>query len=99
MVFVVTEGGTLDAVRAKTGERVWQFDLGEAGPGVAAPAVAGAVVYAASLSGTIYAMNAGTGKKLWSLDYGEPVLSSPVVANGVLYLGNGSYGIDAFGVR
>jgi uncharacterized protein YjbI with pentapeptide repeats/outer membrane protein assembly factor BamB len=99
MVFIVTDGGTLDAVNAKTGARVWQFDLGEAGPGVAAPAVGGAVVYVASLSGTIYALNAGTGKKLWSLDYGEPVLSSPVVANGLLYLGNGSYGIDAFGVR
>jgi uncharacterized protein YjbI with pentapeptide repeats/outer membrane protein assembly factor BamB len=99
IVFVTTEGGTLDAVNANTGARLWQFNLGASGPGATAPALAGAVVYAASSAGTIYALNAESGKKLWSLAYGEPVLSSPVVANGVLYLGNGSYGIDAFGVR
>lgn len=99
-VFVATEGGTLDAVSAKTGARLWQFTVGVAEPGApAAPALAGAVVYAASSSGAIYAVNAKTGKKLWSLAYGEPVLSSPVIANGVLYLGNGSFGIDAFSIR
>jgi uncharacterized protein YjbI with pentapeptide repeats/outer membrane protein assembly factor BamB len=99
MVFITTEGGTVDAVSASTGARLWQFNLGASGPGATAPALAGAVVYAASSAGTIYALNAESGKKLWSLAYGEPVLSSPVVANGVLYLGNGSGGIDAFGVR
>jgi len=49
--------------------------------------------------GTIYALNLANGKKMWSLSSGEPVLSSPVIANGVHYLGNGSYGVDAFGVR
>jgi uncharacterized protein YjbI with pentapeptide repeats/outer membrane protein assembly factor BamB len=99
IVFITTEGGTLEAVNAKTGAQLWQFNLGASGLGDTAPALAGAVVYAASSAGTIYALNPENGKKLWSLAYGEPVLSSPVVANGVLYLGNGSYGVDAFGVR
>jgi outer membrane protein assembly factor BamB len=95
----IAGSGTVEAVSAKTGAQLWQFSLGASGPGATAPALAGAVVYAVSSAGTIYALNPPNGKKLWSLASGEPVLSSPVIANGVLFLGNGSYGIDAFGVR
>jgi outer membrane protein assembly factor BamB len=36
----------------------------------------------------VYALNAATGTRLWSYTTGGPVLSSPAVANGIVYVGS-----------
>ncbi len=38
--------------------------------------------------GNVYALNASTGAKLWSFPTAYPVVSSPAVANGVVYIGS-----------
>jgi eukaryotic-like serine/threonine-protein kinase len=39
--------------------------------------------------GKVYALNAATGTLKWSLKTDGPIRSSPVVANGVVYVGSG----------
>jgi len=53
--------------------------------------VANGVVYFGSYDGSVYALNATTGTKLWSFTIGHYVYSSPAVANGVVYVGDGNY--------
>jgi outer membrane protein assembly factor BamB len=66
----------------------------------ASPAVANGVVYFPAFDGAnegVYALDAGTGGVLW--ENANPrrylAISSPVVANGVLYVGTVS-GVTAF---
>jgi outer membrane protein assembly factor BamB len=56
------------------------------------------VVYIGSEDGHVYALKADTGAKLWSFDTGNFVVSSPAVANGVVYVGSngGTVGYDAY---
>ena len=50
---------------------------------------AGVFVYAGAQDGKIYAFDAATGKPGWTFQTGESLfLSSPVIANGVVYVGN-----------
>ena len=49
-------------------------------------AVANGVVYVCSEDGMVYALNANTGTKLWSSATSGAVMSSPAVANGVVYI-------------
>ena len=48
--------------------------------------------------GTLSAFNAGTGARLWSTSTGAAAASSPVVANGVVYVGDANGNLDGFSV-
>src|SRR5579859_5367625 len=67
-------------------DRDWSFTSGYAVE--SSPAVAGGVVYIASLDGNVYALSAATGAKLWSYTTGNQVASSPAVTGGVVYIGS-----------
>jgi outer membrane protein assembly factor BamB len=60
-------------------------------------AVVNGVVYFGSPegNGNLYAVNAITGAKLWSYAIGTPVVSSPAVANGVVYVGSWDHNVYA----
>jgi outer membrane protein assembly factor BamB len=45
------------------------------------------ILYVGSTNGRLYALNPKTGEEAWSRDLGYMVLSSPVVVNGVVYVG------------
>ena len=47
----------------------------------------GRVVYVGSYDGKVYALNAATGALEWSYATGSEEDSSPVVVNGVVYVG------------
>ena len=47
----------------------------------------------------MYALNANTGAKLWSYATGTDVVSSPAVANGVVYMGSKDGKVYAFGLK
>jgi outer membrane protein assembly factor BamB len=47
----------------------------------------------------VYALNAKIGAKLWRYLTGGAVISSPAVANGMLYLGSHDATVYAFGLR
>lgn len=47
-------------------------------------------VYVGSDNGKLYALDATTGTLKWSYDTGNYITSSPVVANGIVYIGSQS---------
>ena len=69
-VYVSSDGSWYTAVDAADGSIMWQFDLGDVGPGTAV--VAGGVAYVGASfgegSGTFRALDAQTGKELWRVD-------------------------------
>jgi eukaryotic-like serine/threonine-protein kinase len=55
-------------------------------------------VYVGSNDGHLYAIDARSGREKWRLETGAEILSSPVVADGVVYVGSQDgylYGVDA----
>lgn len=100
-VYATDENGVLHALNPATGATRWSAALNDASAAIDpyAPSVAGDVVYALSGNEVASAFNATTGKKLWSYSVGHTLQSTPVVANGLLYIGTGTGGIDAFGLK
>jgi outer membrane protein assembly factor BamB len=95
LVFAGTLAGTLYALNADTGGVVWQANTG--GGIESTPAVAGGVVYVGDDDGDLHAWDEYTGTELWTAHTDRAfVLSSPIVANGVVYAGTlGVYAFDA----
>ena len=71
------------AVKADTGELVWQKTLGDS---VAPLAIARGVLYAGGKDNNVYALEASTGETLWKYPTGS-VKTLAAVANGVVYVG------------
>jgi outer membrane protein assembly factor BamB len=57
------------------------------------------VVYIGSEDDHVYALNAKTGRKLWRYAAGSGVGTSPVVANGMMYVGSDGGKVYAFGLK
>jgi len=68
---------------SKLGGVKWSFTA--SGPIVASPAVAGGVVYIASLGGTLYAIDQESGKEKWNFKSRMPIASSPAVDGKTVY--------------
>jgi outer membrane protein assembly factor BamB/actin-like ATPase involved in cell morphogenesis len=96
------------AIDAESGELVWEFDTG--GSVFGATAVDEGTVYTGSYvgavegqpdtdgQGAVYAIDGETGEQRWRFDVGAVVQSSPLVAEGVVYVGaddNRLYALDA----
>jgi outer membrane protein assembly factor BamB len=94
LVYVAAKGGTVAAVDASNGERVWSFrataDISSS------PAVFHGVVYIGSSDHKLYALDATTGARLCSYDTGGVINSSPAAvdtADGVVvYVGDNGIG-------
>ena len=76
------DSGSLFAVNAATGEKIWKF---EQVLGCRPPVLANGTVYLACADEHLYALDGATGKKLWSLEVKQRVMSTPFIAEGVLY--------------
>jgi outer membrane protein assembly factor BamB len=74
--------GRVVALDATNGASLWQFPAGS-------PTVAGGVVYVGSSDGNLYALDAKSGEPAQRGPFptGSPVLSSPAVHAGVVYVG------------
>ncbi|MBI4933358.1 MAG: PQQ-binding-like beta-propeller repeat protein [Actinobacteria bacterium] len=77
---------------------VWSIDVNN---GVdsgtwATPIVAGDVVIWNTKPGKVYGVDAATGEILWKLSVSAPVLSSPILVDGVLIQADGSGTVHAF---
>ena len=89
-VFVGSRDGFLYALEAATGRRLWRVDHQMSWINTS-PAVDEGVVYAGSSDAHfLQALDAGTGRQLWRLDTDGAVWSSPAVAGGLVYVGDGS---------
>jgi len=93
VVYVGSGDHNVYALNATSGTKLWNFTTG-AGVG-SSPAVVDGLVYVGSDDGNLYALNATTGAKVWSYAGGGQV-SSPAVANGVVYIaGVNVYALNA----
>jgi outer membrane protein assembly factor BamB len=87
VVYATSEDGSLYALNAATGTKIWSFNSANNSNNTSSPAVANGVVYAGFDDGSVYALNAATGTKIWSFSSGtSDIASSPAVANGVVYI-------------
>lgn len=78
------------ALDATTGDRRWQktIERGGAINGVSSsPAIAGDLVYGTGGSQRLFALDRRKGTDRWSVELGHPTISSPVVADGSVYIG------------
>ncbi len=74
------------AFNAVNGKQLWRSDkIGNYIP--APPTVTNNVVYIGSQDGNLYAFDATSGKRLWRYNAGGAIVSSPQVADGVVYVG------------
>jgi outer membrane protein assembly factor BamB len=98
-VFVGTLGGTLYALDQTNGAVVWQAPMGAGTEST--PAVADGVVYVGDNIGDLHAYRESDGVQLWTAHtHSAFVLSSPIVANGVVYAATGdAYAFDAMSGR
>ena len=86
--FAASTSGTLFALDAENGSELWQFkDAWSAGASlIAPPAVAGDTVFVGDSQGRLWAVDAGDGTARWWVDTGGSIETTPVVANGSVYV-------------
>lgn len=92
LVFVPSLAGIVYCVDAATGDEVWQHDAESNVWG--SILVADGKGYVGNESGELIVLAAGREKRLVTpkpVDMGSPVFSSPIVANGVLYVATGTH--------
>ncbi len=80
-------GGTVSALRAETGQQVWQVALGSAVQGT--PAIARGRVFVPTMGNKIVALGLADGASLWTVDLGGMNVSSPTPVNGDIIVGAG----------
>jgi PQQ-dependent dehydrogenase (methanol/ethanol family) len=110
VMYVTTSFDHVYALNARTGEEIWHYKqkLGPittycCGPNNRGVAVAGDMVYLATLDSKLVALEAKTGKMVWQTEVADPELGysetmAPTVVNGKVLLGTngGEYGIRGF---
>jgi outer membrane protein assembly factor BamB len=85
LVFAANEYAKLVAIKpGDTPEIVWEAD--EFLPEVSSPLAVNGVLYIATSYGAFACYDAKTGAKLWSEEFGDSFYSSPVYAEGKVYL-------------
>lgn len=89
VLYVGSDDHHVYALNARDGSLAWRHKTGERIP--TAPAVANGIVYVASEDQFLYALDARSGKLRWRFQYGGG-RSSPVVVDGIVYVGSGGLG-------
>jgi outer membrane protein assembly factor BamB len=85
LVYVSDMNGLLHCLDAKSGKQSWTYDT--MAPVWGSPLVADGKVYLGDQDGDVAVLKAGTElKKIAEIDMGNSVYSTPVPANGVLYI-------------
>ena len=93
---MVRNGGILTCLNAATGTVVYRSRLEAPGPYYASPVVANGHLIFASGDGVVTVVDAGDKLKVLARnDLGEPLMASPAVVNGVIYIRTAS-GLAAF---
>ena len=89
VIYIGSKSPRLYALDAQTGQKIWSFSYPEATPWVeSSAAVAKGVVYVGSAAWKrLNAIDAATGQLKWYFPTNGFALSSPVVADGVVYIG------------
>jgi outer membrane protein assembly factor BamB len=88
-IVYASASGSLIALNAKDGTKLWNYTIGGDVYMPSSPAVANGVVYIGSADNhKVYALDAEKGDLFWEYTTGGAVTSSPTVANGIVYIGS-----------
>jgi outer membrane protein assembly factor BamB len=85
LVLLPTEGGTLFAVDAATGNEKWRFTIDA--PLRCTPTVVGGHALLAGCDGKLHTLDVATGKETGSCDIGDPTGNTAAVVGSVAYFG------------
>jgi outer membrane protein assembly factor BamB len=88
-LFVGTRTGDVVALDTSTGAEAWRTTVSPGTQAVHAPAATDAVVVAATDDNVLVALDPETGAIRWNAPTGDALTGTPVVANGVAYIGSG----------
>jgi outer membrane protein assembly factor BamB len=84
-LYVVSDEGIATCFHATTGAQLWQQRLG--GNFFASPIVAGGNVYAANDVGIVHIYKAADSfQEVATIDMGEPIMATPAICGGKIYL-------------
>ena len=99
-VYVTSEGGLIYALNAYNGRLLWSYNTGSGDNGFApsSASLANKVVYAGFQDGKVYAWSAQNGRLLWQYVTGNAISSTPVIANGLVYIGSWDNNLYSFGL-
>ncbi|MGL4553275.1 MAG: PQQ-binding-like beta-propeller repeat protein, partial [Gemmataceae bacterium] len=90
LVYASELAGFLHAVDLKTGKKVWEYDLQDST--WCSPYYADGKVFVGTDGGDVYVVPAGRKEPaVKKIEVGQQIKVPPVVANGVLYVNNGTY--------
>jgi outer membrane protein assembly factor BamB len=81
-----SDGRTVHATRAATGQEVWQFPT--ASNVLSSAAVAGGIAFFGCEDSHLFALDAATGKELWRFRAGGPIQASPAVHDNLVVIGS-----------
>lgn len=93
-VYTVDYTGTVMAVSALNGRKLWRADLRL--PISSGPSVGGGIVVFGTLDGHLVALNATTGKKAWIANLSSSLLSPPAIGNNVIVVHTHDGNVAAF---
>ena len=88
VVYLGSPDGHVYALDARTGETLWQYEIGA--EILSAPTVVGEVAYVQATDEYLYALDAATGEFLWRYETRDYGLGRAVVIKDVVYLASGS---------
>jgi outer membrane protein assembly factor BamB len=87
VIYACTSQGIFKAYDARTGRKLYEQRLGSGGAFTSSPIAADGKVYVSSEEGRTFVVKAGPLFELLATnDLGEPVLSTPALSDGVLYI-------------
>ena len=97
-VYFGSSDGIMYALSAKNGNLIWSYQTGSM-IGASSPALSNGTVFIGNRDGHLYALNSENGHLKWKYSANGISLeqSSPVVANGMVYVG-GWYNVNDFNV-
>lgn len=87
-VYCCSEDRSVYALNAQTGKELWKFSAGEI---VTALAVTDDIVCFGIWAGQIIALDRKSGQERWRFETEDEVLSSPSIAQGIVYFGDGDF--------
>ncbi len=86
-LYLGNSNGVVRCFHAKTGEKLFEERLGKEAGIIASLIAADGKVYCASENGNVYVLDAGSEFKLLAINsMSEPVLATPAISEGVLYI-------------
>jgi outer membrane protein assembly factor BamB len=95
VAYLTNFGGRLFALSMKDGQTVWERDL-KTRPQASSPAIVGSDLIVHAMDGRIFVVDRSSGRIRWSRPTSGRIESSPVVVDGVDYLGDWAGDIYAF---